>query len=98
MGLSYSHPDSHPASVRLVAWPVAKQANGDIDVAINQLKDWTTARRAYGPAPAPCYRDREAFTVRRDCQVFGITKNSARRARRGPSTGHQTTFGGSGTP
>lgn len=33
------HPGSHPASVRLAAWTVAKQANGDIDVTINQLKD-----------------------------------------------------------
>jgi hypothetical protein len=32
-------PGSHPASVRLAAWTVAKQANGDIDVTINQLKD-----------------------------------------------------------
>jgi hypothetical protein len=34
-----SSPASHPASVTLAAWTVAKQANGDIDVTINQLKD-----------------------------------------------------------
>ena len=38
-GLSSSHPGSHPATARLAAWTVAKQANGDIDVTINQLKD-----------------------------------------------------------
>jgi hypothetical protein len=32
-------PGSHPASVRLAAWTVAKQANGDIDVTINQLQN-----------------------------------------------------------
>jgi hypothetical protein len=37
--LPADHPGSHPASVRLAAWTVAKQANGDIDVTINQLKD-----------------------------------------------------------
>jgi hypothetical protein len=30
---------SHPASARLAAWTVAMQANGDIDITINQLKD-----------------------------------------------------------
>jgi hypothetical protein len=37
--VSSGHPDPHPASVRLAAWTVAKQANGDIDITINQLKD-----------------------------------------------------------
>ncbi len=37
--VSAGHPSSHPASVRLAAWTVAKQANGNIDVTINQLKD-----------------------------------------------------------
>jgi len=37
--LPTSHPGSHPASARLAAWTVAKQANGDIDITINQLKD-----------------------------------------------------------
>ena len=32
-------PADHPASVTLAAWTVAKRANGDIDVTINQLKD-----------------------------------------------------------
>jgi hypothetical protein len=33
------HPGSHPAGARLSAWTVAKQANGDIDVTIYQLKN-----------------------------------------------------------
>jgi hypothetical protein len=37
--LASSHGSSHPASARLAAWTVAKQANGDIDVTINQLRD-----------------------------------------------------------
>jgi hypothetical protein len=37
--LSSGHPGSHPVGVRLAAWTVVKQANGDIDVTINQLKD-----------------------------------------------------------
>jgi hypothetical protein len=32
-------PGSHSASVRLTAWTVARQANGDIDVTINQLRN-----------------------------------------------------------
>jgi hypothetical protein len=31
--------DTHSAGVRLAAWTVVKQANGEIDVTINQLKD-----------------------------------------------------------
>jgi hypothetical protein len=30
---------SRPASVQLAAWTVSRQANGDVDVTINQLKD-----------------------------------------------------------
>jgi hypothetical protein len=37
--LPSAHPASHPASVRLAAWTVAKQANGDIDITINQLRN-----------------------------------------------------------
>jgi hypothetical protein len=42
--VSSGHPGSrpgtvHPATVQLAAWTVTKQANGDIDVTINQLKD-----------------------------------------------------------
>jgi hypothetical protein len=37
--LASGHPGSHPASARLAAWTVAKQANGDIDITINQLKN-----------------------------------------------------------
>lgn len=32
-------PGSRPASAQLAAWTVARQANGDIDVTINQLQD-----------------------------------------------------------
>jgi hypothetical protein len=39
MLLSSGHPGSHPASIQLDAWTVAKQANGDIDVTINQLRN-----------------------------------------------------------
>jgi hypothetical protein len=34
-----SHPGSHRGSARLAAWTVARQANGDIDVTINQLQN-----------------------------------------------------------
>jgi hypothetical protein len=35
--LPSGHPATSPASVRLAAWTVAKEANGDIDVTIRQL-------------------------------------------------------------
>jgi len=35
--LPSGHPESRPASARLADWTVAKRANGDIDVTINQL-------------------------------------------------------------
>jgi hypothetical protein len=37
--LPSGRPASNPASVRLAAWTVAKQADGDIDVTINQLQN-----------------------------------------------------------
>jgi len=37
--LGSGHPGSHPVSARLAAWTVARQANGDIDVTINQLQN-----------------------------------------------------------
>jgi hypothetical protein len=37
--LASGHPGSHPASAQLVAWTVARQVNGDIDITINQLQD-----------------------------------------------------------
>jgi hypothetical protein len=37
--VSAGHPGRHPAGVRLAAWTVTRQPNGDIDVTINQLKD-----------------------------------------------------------
>jgi hypothetical protein len=37
--VSSGHSSGHSASVRLAAWTVAKQANGDIDITISQLKD-----------------------------------------------------------
>jgi hypothetical protein len=36
---SSGHPGSHPASAQLAAWTVAKLADGDIDVTINQLQN-----------------------------------------------------------
>ena len=33
------HQPGHPVSARLAAWTVARQANGDIDVTINELQD-----------------------------------------------------------
>ena len=37
--LPSSHPGTHPASARLAAWTVAKQADGDITITINQLQN-----------------------------------------------------------
>jgi hypothetical protein len=37
--VSSGHPGGQPTAVRLAAWTVARQANGDIDVTISQLKD-----------------------------------------------------------
>jgi hypothetical protein len=37
--LRSGHPGSHPAGARLASWTVAKQANGDIEVTINQLEN-----------------------------------------------------------
>jgi hypothetical protein len=37
--LGSGHPGSHPASARLAAWTVAKQANGKLDVTITQLQN-----------------------------------------------------------
>jgi hypothetical protein len=73
------HPGDPLANARLAAWTVAKQANGDIDVTINQLKkpvglqstlraDGLPVRVSYSSHPLPVtrsgsYRGRPAFLV-----------------------------------
>ena len=73
------HPGNPLANARLAAWTVAKQANGDIDVTINQLRnpvglqstlraDGVPARVSYSSHPLPVtrhgsYRGRPAFFV-----------------------------------
>jgi hypothetical protein len=73
------HPGNPLANARLAAWTVAKQANGDIDVTINQLRDpvglqstlradGLPARVSYSSHPLPVtrvgsYRGRPAYMV-----------------------------------
>jgi hypothetical protein len=73
------HPGNPLANARLAAWTVAKQANGDIDVTINQLRnpvglqstlraDGLPVRVSYSSHPLPVtrsgsYRGRPAFMV-----------------------------------
>jgi hypothetical protein len=73
------HPGNPLASTRLAAWTVARRANGDIDVTINQLRnpvglqstlraDGLPVRISYSSHPLPVtrigsYRGRPAFFV-----------------------------------
>jgi hypothetical protein len=77
-GLSSSHPGSHPASVRLAAWTVAKQANGDIDVTINQLKDPAGLQATLRADGLPVTVSFTGQMLSASCQPYRVSRSTLR--------------------
>ncbi len=77
--LPSSHPGSHPASVRLAAWTVAKQPNGDIDVTINQLKDPAGLQATLRADGLPVTVSFSGPMLSASCQPYATTNRSTLR-------------------
>jgi hypothetical protein len=77
-GLSYSHPGSHSASVRLAAWTVAKQANGDIHVTINQLKDPAGLQATLRADGLPVTVSFSGPVLSASCQPYRVSRSTLR--------------------
>jgi hypothetical protein len=76
--VSAARPGSHPASVRLAAWTVAKQANGDIDVTINQLKDPAGLQAALRADGLPATVSFSGPMLSASCQPYETGKGTLR--------------------
>ena len=76
--LPSGHPGSHSASVRLAAWTVAKQANGDIDVTINQLKDPAGLQATLRADGLPVTVSFSGPMPSTSCQPYGASQSTLR--------------------
>jgi hypothetical protein len=71
-------PADHPASVTLAAWTVAKRANGDIDVTINQLKDPAGLQATLRADGLPVSVSFSGPVVSASCQPFEASMSTLR--------------------
>ena len=76
--LPSGHPGSHSASVRLAAWTVAKQANGDIDVTINQLKDPAGLQATLRADGLPVTVSFSGPMLSASCQPYQVSRSTLR--------------------
>jgi hypothetical protein len=76
--LPSGHPGSHSASVRLAAWTVAKQANGDIDVTINQLKDPAGLQATLRADGLPVTVSFSGPMLSASCQPYRVSRSTLR--------------------
>jgi hypothetical protein len=76
--LPSSHPGGHPAGARLAAWTVAKQANGDIDVTINQLKDPAGLQATLRADGLPVTVSFSGPMLSASCQPYGASRVTLR--------------------
>jgi hypothetical protein len=64
------HPDSHSVTARLAAWTVAKQANGDIDVTIRQLRNPAGLQSTLRADGLPVNVSFSGHSVFASCQLY----------------------------
>jgi hypothetical protein len=75
---SSDHPGGHPASAQLAAWTVAKQANGDIDVTINQLKDPAGLQATLRADGLPVSVSFSGSTLNQSCEEYAASGSTLR--------------------
>jgi len=73
--VSPGHPGSHPASARLAAWTVAMQANGDIDVTINQLQNPVGLQSTLRADGLPVNVSFSSNPLSSSCRPYDTTEN-----------------------
>jgi hypothetical protein len=71
--LPSGHPGSHPAIARLAAWTVARQANGDIDVTINQLQNPAGLQSTLRADGLPANVTFSGPTLSASCQPYPVS-------------------------
>lgn len=76
--VSSGHPGSHPASVRLAAWTVARQPNGDIDITINQLEDPAGLQATLRADGLPATVSFSGPMLSASCQPYETSRNTLR--------------------
>jgi hypothetical protein len=72
-----SHGSSHPASAKLAAWTVSKQANGDIDVTIHQLRDPAGLQATLRADGLPVSVQFSGSLLSSACQAYQTTSQDA---------------------
>jgi hypothetical protein len=83
---SPGHPGSHPASVRLAAWTVVRQANGEIDVTINQLKDPAGLQATLRADGVPATVSFNGTLLSASCQGYSASTSTLNAVFQGHST------------
>ena len=69
---------SHPGSVQLAAWTVARQANGDIDITVNQLKDPAGLQATLRAEGLPAIVSFTGPTLSAACQGYPASRGELR--------------------
>jgi hypothetical protein len=73
--LPSGHPGSHPARARLAAWTVARQASGDIDITIRQLKNPEGLQSRLRADRLPANVSFSGPGLSRSCQAYATTEH-----------------------
>ena len=79
------HPASHAPVARLAAWTVAKQANGDIDIHIRQLKNPAGLQATLRADGVPVNVGFNGQSLKGTCQFYPMSNNVLNAAAEAPS-------------
>ena len=71
-------PGTRPGSVQLAAWTVSRQANGDIDVTVNQLKDPTGLQATLRADGLPVSVSFSGTPFSGSCQPYSVSRDALR--------------------
>jgi len=82
---SSGHPASHPPVARLAAWTVAKQANGDIDIHIRQLKNPAGLQATLRADGVPVNVGFNGQSLKGTCQFYPMNNNVLNAVAKAPS-------------
>lgn len=74
--LPSGHPGSHPTAARLAAWTVARQANGDINVTINQLQNPEGLQSTLRADGLPVTVSFSGPPLSASCQPYGTSRDA----------------------
>jgi hypothetical protein len=83
------HPASHPPVARLAAWTVAKQANGDIDIHIRQLKNPAGLQATLRADGVPVNVGFNGQSLKGTCQFYPMNNNVLNAVAKAPSASSQ---------